>query len=1207
MVCPTTTSNPGVIMRKPARRTAVALTTALLTGAAVLMAPAPALAVNETANPLYLKYAAGRYSTTGAVTPGPAIESKYGEPTDLAFDAAGNMYVSDATNCQILKVDANGTLSVVAGTDCTSSGTPPTSGPATQAHLGQLTGVAYHNGTIYAASSTLSSIYAVDAVTGALSVLAGDGTAGALVDGAAASSRLRTPGQLSVTGGVLYFGDVGNHQVAKVDLSSGQLTIVAGNGMPGTPSLVLPAMPATGLPLNTPYGVAARGNGDVYVADSTDSKVYKVSAGMMSVVDSLLPSVALAFSPVSGELYSINSHGWTDHFNLAENAAHNPGWWTSAGAGNDLTTAVSEGPGLSSVLNQPWGLDFDPNGNLYAAVRGDHKVVRLAWNNTARPGQPLAAPSVAAGPGAITVTTTGTATGYTVYTYADGTYQPDKTCVSATTTCTVSGLSPAVNYTFRYTRKNDAGTSFPSPYTAAISPTAATPVDVPSPPLNVTAVAGLRKATVSWEAPDTENGSDITGYLVETFLGTEELPYTCTTAGTLSCDVEELDDGTAYTFRVTATNGAGDSEQSDASAEVTTFAKPGAPAVTEAVPGAGRVTVKWTAPGSDGGTAVTGYRVQARQGGQDVAGFFCTYTPSAVVRPDFVAVTPVVTPMQCEIGGLTDGTAYTFVVRATNAVGDGPWSAESATAVPVQPVPPVPPAPSAPGAPVAAAGVSSISVSWPAASGSVSGYVAYANPGPASCSTTASERGCVMGGTAGTSYTVTVVALGPGGSSSSSPASNAVVPVAPATQPQVPADVPATLTTDKGRLSLATPSQQITVIGTGFAPYSTAKVTIYSEPIVLATVTTDGSGSFSAPVTVPASLAAGQHTFLAQGVDALGTTRQMALPVTVPPTSPDSSGTGDETQSTKLPVPSGGGITLLDAAGSPAGTVTVAGQGTYAVDVTTGTITFVPVAGFTGRAKPVAYRITDAVGTQVTGEYTAVVTEFATGTPPTKPATGTIRLALPRRVVTTGAASRATMPASVTFSTAVKGRTTVEVSSLVSGKRVVLGSGVVTASMATTRVAVTVTLNALGRALAATPGGRPVSVTATTVTSAGTTLRALAGTTLVLSSFPVPRMIYFGSGSFVIGDVQGRFLTALRGRLAGVRTITCTGYTDDRGSDAAALTLGRARARQVCSLLARGLGARTVILSRGKGNPVSSNRTAAGQARNRRTVITLGY
>ncbi|WP_433040426.1 putative Ig domain-containing protein [Dactylosporangium sp. CS-033363] len=180
----------------------------------------------------------------------------------------------------------------------------------------------------------------------------------------------------------------------------------------------------------------------------------------------------------------------------------------------------------------------------------------------------------------------------------------------------------------------------------------------------------------------------------------------------------------------------------------------------------------------------------------------------------------------------------------------------------------------------ATAGTSSVAVSWTPGPGTagVTGYTAIASPGPVTCTVTGTT--CVLGAVAGQTYTVTVVANTAGGPSQASAPSDPVTVAAPVPPAQAP-DTALTLTTDKGDISTATPGDEITVIGTGFAPHSTASVTVYSTPQPLGTVTTDGTGSFSLQITVPPSLEAGQHHVVAMGVAPDGTTRAMKLSVAV--------------------------------------------------------------------------------------------------------------------------------------------------------------------------------------------------------------------------------------------------------------------------------------------------------------------------------------
>ena len=136
----------------------------------------------------------------------------------------------------------------------------------------------------------------------------------------------------------------------------------------------------------------------------------------------------------------------------------------------------------------------------------------------------------------------------------------------------------------------------------------------------------------------------------------------CTTTGATSCTITRSDPGTSYTFTVKATNSAGTSPPSTASSAVTAATVPGAatavtPAPTRPRP---RPSLSWTAPSSNGGSAVTGYTATSSP-----AGGSCTTTGATT----------------CTVSGLTAGTSYTFTVTATNSDGSGAASAASTSIV----------------------------------------------------------------------------------------------------------------------------------------------------------------------------------------------------------------------------------------------------------------------------------------------------------------------------------------------------------------------------------------------------------------------------------------------------------------------------------------------------------------------------------------------
>jgi hypothetical protein len=147
---------------------------------------------------------------------------------------------------------------------------------------------------------------------------------------------------------------------------------------------------------------------------------------------------------------------------------------------------------------------------------------------------------------------------------------------------------------------------------------------------------------VSWSAPP-DGGSPIIQYTVESTPG----GHTTVVGGqTLFGTVTGLTDGNAYTFTVAATNGVGTGDASGPSTAVTPQGPPGPPAGVGAVAGDAEAVVSWSPPLSDDGSPVTQYL--------------------AVSDP----------------AGLTNETAYTFTVTATNLLGTGEPSAPSESATP---------------------------------------------------------------------------------------------------------------------------------------------------------------------------------------------------------------------------------------------------------------------------------------------------------------------------------------------------------------------------------------------------------------------------------------------------------------------------------------------------------------------------------------------
>ncbi|WP_405059687.1 fibronectin type III domain-containing protein [Kribbella sp. NBC_01505] len=319
-----------------------------------------------------------------------------------------------------------------------------------------------------------------------------------------------------------------------------------------------------------------------------------------------------------------------------------------------------------------------------------------------------------------------------------------RTVTTTSTTASIDGLTNGRQYTFRVTAMNAAGSSAASASSSAVTPRLPAP---PDKPFITESTPRDAAASVYWSPP---TGADsVASYKVTATPGGASVILGATAR---SAVLTGLINGTEYSVVVTAVNGNGSAESAPVLVRPRPAEVPMAPIVNAVTALDGRVDLQWVHP-PDGGADITGYEVEASPG--NIVQNIAADTTVAAVR------------------GLTNGTAYTFKVRAKNNAGAGPQATSNATPT-AERAPDAPSnvdiAPSAPGILV---------INWRAptdtGTSAITGYTVKVSPGDRTVdvpTTTAT----IPGLDPETQYTLTVAAKNASGTGS---ATTPTLPIRP--------------------------------------------------------------------------------------------------------------------------------------------------------------------------------------------------------------------------------------------------------------------------------------------------------------------------------------------------------------------------------------------------------------------------------------------
>ena len=312
---------------------------------------------------------------------GLATRAQLNGPWGAAVDSAGNLYIADYSNNRIRKV-VNGVITTVAGDGtCCFSGD---NGPATSAQLYDPEGAAVDSaGNLYIADSLNYRIRKV--VNGVITTVAGNGTPGFGGDnGPATSARLNQPHGVAVdSAGNLYIADTGNNRIRKV--TNGAITTVAGNGV--CCGFSGDNGPAASAQLNSPNGVAVDSAGNLYIADTGDHRIRKVSNGVITTVagngttgyngDNIVATSAGLYSPEGLAVDSVGNLYIADASSDRIRKISNGVITTVAGSGSQGFSG-DNGPATSAQLNAPYGVAVDSADNLYIADANNNRIRRVS-------------------------------------------------------------------------------------------------------------------------------------------------------------------------------------------------------------------------------------------------------------------------------------------------------------------------------------------------------------------------------------------------------------------------------------------------------------------------------------------------------------------------------------------------------------------------------------------------------------------------------------------------------------------------------------------------------------------------------------------------------------------------------------------------------------------------------------------------------------
>lgn len=298
-----------------------------------------------------------------------ATSSLLNGPRGLAFDRDGSLLIVDTGNHRIRKVTSSGQIQAAIGRGQGFSGD---GGVATGASFEFPTAVALDSaGNYYIADSANHRIRRVLRSTGIINTVAGTGTAGfSGEDAPAATSAFNSPQGVAIDlNGNLLIADTGNHRLRRVDMVTGRVSTLAGDGKASSAG---DGGPATSASLHTPTAVAVDASGNILIADTGNNRIRRIDAvtGQITTIaggdGSLLQPKGITLDSAGNIIIADTGH---HRVVVLEGSSLK----TIAGSGA-AGLAGDAGAAVDALLDLPTGVLADNNGRLFIADTHNNRV-----------------------------------------------------------------------------------------------------------------------------------------------------------------------------------------------------------------------------------------------------------------------------------------------------------------------------------------------------------------------------------------------------------------------------------------------------------------------------------------------------------------------------------------------------------------------------------------------------------------------------------------------------------------------------------------------------------------------------------------------------------------------------------------------------------------------------------------------------------------